>query len=155
MHDKNHINFDDIFFFLFFSTKNLQEPEIADMCHVVWMKKFNRPIPNEISSKCTINYCGVCLQSKQASKSLKEHYEGNYHFDNILAALLKWDKQNSVFKFDSQMSKKCSEVSVSSTPHIEWTNNFDKQIPTEISSKTTKWFCGLCSREFKRGKNIN
>jgi len=62
--------------------------------HVLWMRAYDKPMPEFLKNKCKPLYCELCSVNLNSIIQAKMHYEGKGHEKKIRFALQTWAKEN-------------------------------------------------------------
>ena len=63
--------------------------------HILWMRAYDKPMPDFLKSKCKPLYCEVCSVNLNSIIQAKMHYEGKGHEKKIRLGLQTWAKENN------------------------------------------------------------
>ncbi len=63
--------------------------------HILWMRAYDKPIPDSVKSKCKPLFCEMCNVNLNSVIQAKMHYEGKLHEKKVRLALQIWAKENS------------------------------------------------------------
>ena len=108
-----------------------------------WAELYDKPIPEEIASKCFPNICHICSKQFTNLSCARDHYLGKCHNNNVENLLKVWAKQNKNTAPKKIFNKHPSAPSGWET---QWAEFYDKPIPPEILSKCLPNICQICSK---------
>ena len=99
--------------------------------HILWAKSYDKPIPDEVLSKCKPSYCEICSVNLNSVFQAKMHYEGKNHSKKV----------KPMIKSKEFPTKKSNPLKRSAPP----SKHHDKPISDGVLSKSKPLYCDLCS----------